>query len=99
MSMQFSDLTEEQLGEFCLGETEKSRLGQQSDMQICYELMRRALVAISDQALNWVMHIYRRQVQSWVRATDLYESADEEIDYFVSGAFQRWIQYCSGEHF
>ncbi|MBN8594134.1 MAG: sigma-70 family RNA polymerase sigma factor [Anaerolineae bacterium] len=68
--------------------------------QACvYELLRRALAAKSDDALQAVYDIYMPQFRSWVLKHPSFPYIDETAEYFASEAFTKFYFALRGERF
>lgn len=68
--------------------------------QACvYELLRRALAAKSDEALQAVYDIYFPQFRSWVLKHPSFPYVDETSEYFASDAFTKFYFALRGERF
>ena len=63
----------------------------------CFELFRLALSEANAEAWQVITEAYGKRVRSWVRSHPHLDQADEDLDYFVNGAFTRLWQY-AGPH-
>jgi DNA-directed RNA polymerase specialized sigma24 family protein len=76
----------------CTQESDLFFKRQDNDPRFCFELFRRAICERHAGAWELVYRQYAPLVGRWVQRHSLFTALDEEVDYFVSGAFQKmWI--------
>ncbi len=76
----------------CAQESDLFFKRQENDPRFCFELFRRAICERQAGAWELVYRQYSPLVSRWVQRHSLFNALDEEVDYFVSGAFQKmWV--------
>ncbi|MBI5928331.1 MAG: hypothetical protein HY862_03430 [Chloroflexi bacterium] len=83
----------------CQEETEKFRHQADNDTAYCYELLRRALETEDNDAFRCIYQTYESTVQRWVYRTPYFTQVDEEVEFFVNGAFTRLFEQLHGPRF
>jgi hypothetical protein len=87
------------LAEACREETEKVRRGEPSRDEFCFELIGRALRERDHAAWEAIRGHYRRMVLAWVRQHPMANAVQEEDDYWVTRAFERFWAAIGPERF
>lgn len=88
----FSHLALAGVSRRCARESDLFFKRQDNDPRFCFELFRRAICERHAGAWELVYRQYAPLVGRWVQRHSLFPALDEEVDYFVSGAFQKmWI--------
>lgn len=70
-----------------------------NDPRFCFELFRRAIADRHAGAWETIYRQYTPLVSRWVQRHSLFTALDEEVDYFVSGAFQKMWSVLTPEKF
>ena len=69
------------------------------DPRYCFELFRRAIVERQQHAWTLVCEQYRPLVAGWVKRHAAFRDSDEEIAYFVNGAYAKMWSAMSPQKF
>lgn len=91
-------LTLSGLAHRCAEETERFFRRQDYDPGPCYELFRRATQSRDEAAFAVIYHQYRALVGRWVEQHPAF-AGDEEVDYFVNRAFEKFWHAVTPEKF
>lgn len=95
----FEELDIDLLARRCAEETERFFRKQKSQDDFCFELLRRALVLRNEAAWERIYLQYRTLIVSWVQRHPNFAQCNEEIHYFVNGAFARMWKWCTPAKF
>lgn len=87
--LDFSTLPLMSVGRRCAQESDLFFKRQDNDPRFCFELFRRALGERQAEAWELIYRQYTPLVSRWVQRHSLFSALDEEVDYFVNGAFQK----------
>jgi hypothetical protein len=93
------EISIDSLARRCARETELFYRKQKGDDRFCFELFQRAIVNGTEQAWHYLYGQYSPLVSGWVREHKVFASCDEEVQYFVNGAFARFGRTCTREKF
>jgi hypothetical protein len=94
-----ADLPLESLAQRCAEENQKYRHQQSHEPRFCFELLRRALIESTSDALTWVFRIFEGQLRAWVHRHSYFASTDENDEYFVNAAFSNFYFALRGTQF
>ncbi len=81
----------------CAEETELYRRGKSYDPSFCFEIFRRAVVDRDQEAWAIITRQYTLLVTSWVYKHRAFPFVNEEAQYFVAGAFERFWKYFTSD--
>jgi hypothetical protein len=88
-----------ELAQRCAVETAKFLRKVSYDPHVCLELLRRALVAQSDEAFTYVYHLYEPLVLGWVSRHSGFALTGECAEYFTNAAFRSFYFAVRGAKF
>ncbi len=94
-----SSLHTDKLADLCADETTRFMRHEANDPHYCFELLRRALVDSSGDALTHVYRIYEPLVLSWVRRHERFQHTGEDASYFASLALRNFYFAVRGAKF
>ena len=97
--MSAAALSVPELAQRCAEETDKFTRRQSNDPQFCFELMRRALADLSDEAFTHVFQVYERPVTNWVYQHSRFALTGESAEFFVGAAFRAFHFALQGPKF
>ncbi|GAB4579216.1 MAG: sigma-70 family RNA polymerase sigma factor [Anaerolineales bacterium] len=90
----------QELQERCAEETLKYLFGVREEAWNCYEVFRRALVERSNEAWAVLYEQYYAQVKRWVQQHPMFSNFQEEADFFVNLALEKfWRRNFSASDF
>src|SRR5262245_36209372 len=87
------------LARACADQTGRYQRGELADDRYCLELLRRAVCDRDPVAWELVLDQYRGLVNAWVRQHPASASLDEDPDYWVTRAFERFWMAIGPERF
>ena len=77
------------LADRCAAQTNLFFQHQTHDPRYCFELFRRAIRERDESAWDLICIQYKGLVSGWVRQHSRFDATEEDIDYFVYGAFAK----------
>lgn len=83
----------------CAKEQRRFLNGIAFDPAYCYELFRRALTRSDEGAWGNLLEIFSPLVSAWILRHRDFSRTDEDVDYFVQGAFVRFWTALAGRGF
>jgi len=83
----------------CQEETIRFKQRLEHDDRFCFELLRRALQLMQNDAFTAVYRIYEPQVLAWARSNSRLAATGQSAEYFVNGAFGAWYFALRGPKF
>lgn len=89
----------DQLADECAEHTAKFFSRTIHETGYCYELFRRAIVDRNSYAWEKIYQNYQPLAASWARRHNGLQDVDEEVDYFVNGAFDKMWSAMDAEKF
>ena len=84
---------------FCAEQTERYLRQQPAQNIYCFELLRRAFVLHNQSAWEYIYAQYQPLVAAWVQKHPAFPACNEEVSFFVNGAFARVQRWCTPERF
>ncbi|HNB54547.1 MAG TPA: hypothetical protein PK530_21550, partial [Anaerolineales bacterium] len=81
-----------ELAQLCSQETARYIKNESEVPRHCYELFRRAIIEKNEDAWKVIYLQYRSQVRQWVNRHPIFQDFDEDADFFVNLAFEKFWQ-------
>src|SRR5262249_48229104 len=87
------------LARHCQEETIRFKQRLEHDDRFCFELLRRALQFMQNDAFTAVFPIYEPQALAWAKSDSRLAATGQSAEYFVNGAFGAWYFALRGPKF
>lgn len=83
----------------CAEESDRFFRRKSYDPWYCFELFRRAILEQNERAWDMLYRQYRPLVTGWVERNDTFVRINEQVDYFVNRAFEKFWSAVTPEKF